>query len=247
MTVVPPPLVLRYSELEDEVLAIELLAQDFLTPEGSAVLRQFRGDVESAAASGSRADQVLRIPRERPISTIGSTTYSDLAPGGSIWAELSLKWEISPIGRNARDRCFAISGIASTVTRLLRQSNGEREEFAMWRMEIATMDGPGAHFHIQIRGEEDVNPFPHWAHIPRLPGILATPALCLEYALGEVFQRSWERHISSRGLAFSDKWRQLQTRRLVAYLDWQREAVVSAATSPLTALKVAKPDPRRFC
>jgi hypothetical protein len=70
--------------------------------------------------------------------------------------------------------------------------------------------------------------------------------LAIEFVLGELFQEEWRDHVGSVGgivrQSDIDHWRNLQEERLLAFLDWQRDSLLSAAFgTPLQTLKWGKP------
>ena len=59
---------------------------------------------------------------------------------------------------------------------------------------------------------------------------------CLEFVLGELFQRDWVKHVDRAGI-LSNLWRSIQQQHLSSYLNWQLQQVERTEGSPLMHLK----------
>jgi hypothetical protein len=177
------------------------------------------------------------IQESSPLCTRASRGY-ELGEGGRhpVFAEITSTWEIEPLGAHnpgARlHRKFALTGIASTRVRLFREDvDGNHEDLAMWRMEIADEASPGCYFHVQVLGDKDGAPFPRFLSIPRLPSFFATPPFVLEFVLGELFQDEWRKEAVKESNSLK-MWRPIQSKRLANLLGWQRDKLRGALGSP---------------
>lgn len=238
----PEALRLGFAQFQEELLLISRLADEFLSSDTRFRLHQAATSLEQIWSADSRNDGYhLGIAIDAPLRTIPSTTYG----GGAtpVWAELSFIWTLNPIGpiqkKVLQRRQFEVVGKASTRVRFAwSRAENAIEEVAMWRMEIATPDGPGAFFHAQVRGADDSLPFPAAVPVPRLPCMVPTPPLVLEFVLAELFQDQWIRGLEKRTTEAAT-WRRLQSPRYERMLNWQLGAL--GGVTPLVGLKQAKP------
>ena len=240
-----------FSEFDQEIEAISNIASEFIDKKSTYILPRLRGVLEDLRAADSSRTRLLEIPVSQPLKTRVSSGCYEVGGGGShnVYAEVDFIWEIQPLGNNNRGsrphRRFAVAGIASTRVRLMEDSNHGPLELAMWRVEIADQTSPGCCFHVQVLGQNDQHPFPKSLPIPRLPGLLVTPPLVIEYVLGELFQDEWVKQFSrsSPGL---NRWRPIQQQRLTKMLAWQSKVLNQASASPWVALKKTFPPDNLF-
>ena len=243
----------RFADMISEVTALEGMAKPFLEPTSVRVLPPLRiilGNLQDVRRSGGVR---WGISSSDPlITSVSQGAYQpDSAGAHAVFAEISFAWEIrriNPAGKKTeRAEFFELIGLASTKVRLFRrETNGEKGPLeAMWRMEIGDVHSPGCHFHVQVMGETDERPFPKSIDVPRLPGILATPAAAVEFVLAELFQDEWAEHAAATSPHLS-RWIPIQKRRLSAVLKWQSGVVQGSGGSPWTTLKRAKPDAKLF-
>ena len=251
----PKPLQFRCGDFRDQVVVLSELAGPLLDAASSDVLRDFRDHVEQVRIATGGV--TLEIPPHRPVRTVssdGDYERSGKAAQPNIHAELTCRWDVTPIGNKAKgqaDRLFEISGIASSVVALYVSSDGDsaQSKVASWRMEIGNPDSPGACFHTQIpdsAGDHADNgtlrPWPHWLPVPRLFSLPFTPMFALDYVLGELFQSRWRDRLQGRGAPVREsevqRWDAFQRVTLRQHLDWQ-VGVLDATTHP-TALQRMK-------
>lgn len=114
----------------------------------------------------------------------------------------------------------------------------------MWTFDLGDTASTGCFFHVQVLADathrQQCTYFPSTLDIPRLPGLLFTPADALDFALGELFQSGWPDHVIQAG-ADGGAWRALQLQRLEAVLAWQRQELANSIGSPWAHLKAQKP------
>jgi hypothetical protein len=240
-------LVFEFQECIDEVQSISRFASSFLEPHAVFLLDQFAIALKGVRSSPAGSHYRLQIPLDDPVRT--NTSYGEYEPDGNgehnVRAELSSVWEISPndpaATKTKPHRTFALSGLASTRVRIVQVLPGNKTiELARWRMEIGDDASPGTYFHVQVLGEDGDAVFPKSLPVPRFPGLLITPMAVLEFALAEIFQDGWPKHLVNE-TADLKRWRPIQQRRLLSSLEWQRNAIKAAIGSPWTMLKRLKP------
>jgi len=242
-----------FQEVIDEIDAVSHMARSFLSPEGvEIVLPQLKQSLENIRDYGLGNSGTWGIEENLPLLTVPSRgEYERDGRGGeSIVAEITSKWDIAPEGlrskKSRRSRTFSIAGTATTRIRLLSHPiQDKRLQLAMWRMEIGDDHSPGCHFHLQVLGQEEALPVPNTLPIPRLPGFPFSPLLAIEFVLGELFQDRWPQAAGVESHQ-SQRWRRIQRKRLLRYLEWQLRGLAESGGSPLTLLKALKPEPGLF-
>jgi hypothetical protein len=225
------------------------LADEFLAPGSESVLRGASNQLAGICKRGSHMAPVRwSIARENPLLTVASRgAYMPDDEGGlTVHGEITFVWELEPVREGGDSRPaqrVRLNGLASTSLRVLDGepwTSSDPKEYAFWRMEIADSNAPGAYFHVQVLGREDDTSFPKQLDIPRLPGVLNSPFACMEFVLGELFQKRWER-IAQRETGACRQWRGIQAERHRRHLEWAAKIVKTTSGSPWVAWKVAKP------
>ena len=246
----------KVADLVDEVIVMERLARKFLAAEAGEILPKVKEQFETLFHQTHKT--TIAVDAGWPIRTKPCNGGYERDEGGTrkdLFAELVFKWELCPLGtatgKGQRHRQVEIAGIASSVVRLKIIRDESDVTIASWRMEFGDSASPGAFFHAQIpdtmesAGSDqcppELNMWPPWLPIPRLPILPITPMLALEFTLGELFRDGWRTHLASGGHDVSH-WRSLQTKRLVNYFEWQKKnAQTSGPGSPLLGVIDAKP------
>jgi len=247
-------LLFSVSDLQKELTAFRELAANLLAPGAAGVLSTASSQLAGIAKSRSDAPPVRWCIRpDNPLLTMPSVgAYMPDDRGGlTVHGEITFVWELQPVrpGGDARPALHVrLNGLASTAVRLLIGEPGaasEPEELAVWRMEVADLAAPGTFFHVQVLGRETDSMFPKALDIPRLPGVLNSPFACMEFVLGELFQKSWEK-IAQKESAPGRQWRTIQGHRHSRHLEWAMRQVATTSGSPWVAWKVAKPQETLF-
>jgi hypothetical protein len=247
-------LLFAVSDLQNELNAFSELASELLFPGAQAVLSATAGQLTGIARSGSDSQPIRWcINKDNPLLTMPSQgAYMPDDQGGlTVHGEITFVWELQPVrplGDTRPARHVRLNGLASTAIRLLSGepwAGNEAKELAAWRMEVADLSAPGAFFHVQVLGREKDESFPKALDIPRLPGVLNSPFACMEFVLGELFQKRWER-IAQKDSAPCRQWRSIQAHRHHRHLRWAAEQVSTTSGSPWVAWKVAKPHEELF-
>jgi hypothetical protein len=249
-------LAFSFDDLLAEIDALERLADDFIEPVSKYALRRYREDLRSIRENPSdNTKSSWEISTTAPLQTkVSDGNYEAGTRHGALQVrgELSTIWEVRhPIRRGKKPRkpdSLLLVGKASTVMRILQLDPHTQvaTEIAMWRAEVGDHASPGCHFHIQVLGHADEPPFPRALSVPRLPSIAITPMDAFEFLLGELFQDKWCAQIATRDRFHFGRWREIQTKRLVRLLDWQKRTVEEGADSAWVNLKLSKPQPLLF-
>ncbi|MCY4618954.1 MAG: hypothetical protein OXD50_10485 [Chloroflexi bacterium] len=227
---------LSFKDLEQETKAFAANAAKFF--ESTHQLFAVAGALRQIARTPNRSPQVLQITREDPLRTIPTKGFRRRSGSRqTVQAEVSTTWDITPLEEVGPKRRFSVQNASTTATVFdLSREDSPRLVYE-WRMEIAAGDPPGCFFHAQL-GE----PLKQWLEVPRLPFIVATPAACAEFVLGELFQDEWPRHVDRKSNGGSGT----QRRYLLQWLEWQYKAVNASSGSPWLGLKAALPQPDSF-
>jgi hypothetical protein len=243
-------LIFAFQEVIDELDAFYYLAEEFIAPDARYVLPQFKSVLESYRDQPTEAEYHWQIRPEAPLrTTISGGEYEVGGSGGhNVYADVDAYWSIRripPKKKSMPARQFKLTGIASTRVRLWCESSGGKKEIAMWRMEVGDSASPGCHFHVQILGEVADFPFPKSLPVPRLPGIILSPAAVVEFVLAELFQDRWAEHVG-RDSPHLKRWAPIQADRLKRLLKWKLEVLDKNAGSPWTTIKRQKPNNMLF-
>lgn len=241
-----------FQDVLTEVDALDKIVGPFCQPRSRAVLPQLITELKSIRDNVADRSWTWGIRDSNPFYTdISRGAYKPDDQGAdNVFAEITSTWtirRIPPRRRSERADRFKLIGNASTRVRLHREvlAGNDRDELAMWRAEIGDAVSPGCHFHVQVLGDTEGAPFPSSLDVPRLPGLIVTPAAVVEYVVSELFQDTWLKHLGTQG-ADLNRWWPIQRRYLGAVLSWQLKVIKEASGSPWATLKKAKPDSRLF-
>jgi hypothetical protein len=231
-----PQLVFQTAELQREIEAIKEFASKYLAAESFERLDRLKYQLGPLTEAGGGN---WSVPIEEPIVTRPVHLHG-AGRGPQVWGEVSATWDFERVGRT---RSLRLAGIASTRVSIMRIVEGVPERVAMWRMEIGDEASPGCYFHTHVLGDVAHGPFPDWLIVPRLPGLVPTPASALEFLLSELLQEEWAR-LTSQSRGPLELWSAVQMRRLSGLVEWHRRVLEGRPGSvvPWTALKLAKPD-----
>ena len=239
-------LTFRFNEVLSEINSLREITHNYIRPDSLHVLPYMIDQLKIIQTSATGRPYDWATEPNSPLRSVTSTGQYD--PGrehGShkAFAELSWKWQIEPLGdhhrRAARDRLFALTGIASTRVRL-RDENIEEEEIAGWKMEIGDHASPGCHFHIQMNRKTDENWFPQSLPVPRFPSVVVTPMLAFEFVIAELFQDDWAKRAAEESYDLA-QWRSIQVQRLTRLLEWQSREINDGTGTPAVRYKTIKP------
>ena len=238
-------LIFPFKWLIDECEAIKAYATDFLDKTSIGALAEAKSALENIQIAKNTDLKRWQIPAARPLRTIWSDRESqpDSKSKHKVRAEFSFVWQIRKLdeGKWKNSKYFLLDGLASTVTTLVAENDGEKPVIARWTTEVGDAASPGTHFHFQVnRPDSEDLPFPKSLDIPRLPAPLMSPFLVIDLALGEIFQDRWKKHSLTENKD-SKWWRGIHQDRVLRFLDWQTKCVKNFAGSTWMALTLAKP------
>jgi hypothetical protein len=179
-----------FDELISELRAIADMAGDaFLYKGDESKLHDMARQLLSLRRTKRTHTWALSEPIRTRVSV--GEYQSDDEGAHSVYATLSWIWKITVLGS---DR-FALRGLSSTRVQILRHSPPQDPPLLTWVMDVADSASPGAHFHLQVK---DIPPGDESEFdVPRIPGILYTPAEQLDFVLGELFLEAWPKHQQS--------------------------------------------------
>jgi len=236
-------LIFPFKGLIDECEALKSYAGEFLDKKTISSLSEAKSTLENVQTS--RMTKAVRwgIREDQPLCTVWSDGESQPKSRSRhrIRAKFSFVWEIRRLdeGKWTNGKHFLLDGLASTVTTVVEEIDGEERCLAKWAVEVGDHASPGTHFHFQVKGSEEP-PFPKSLDIPRLPALLMSPFLAVDLALGELFQDRWSSYALTECKG-TNWWRGIHRERLLRFFKWQSECVDGCVGSPWMALKVAKP------
>ncbi|HVO55259.1 MAG TPA: hypothetical protein VMT37_12690 [Solirubrobacterales bacterium] len=224
----PKRLRFNFASLQKELEAIVDLAGPFLTAESVRRLQQSKYWLASLKSQpGKRV--TWSVPSDEPIRTRESEGEYEAKDGGKgpiVEGALSFVWDMETSPKSVTE--VELIGKASTMIRLCEKSGDTHRELSTWKMEIGigAAESPGCFFHVQM---------PSQLPVPRLPIFPPTPMVCMEFLLGELFQRDWQRRVDGDGQSMTI-WRGVQRDRLGRFFQWQQEQLKGGG-SPLMHLK----------
>jgi hypothetical protein len=137
-----------------------------------------------------------QIELSEPIKTVPSWGACEAdSKGKDLQWWMSFVWDL----KRGRTGIVELNGKASTALtiheierngRSCRLKHARSKWLQRWNIDIVTEEGaPGPAIHVQISSTANLP-------VPRLPSILFTPADCLDFLLGELFQEEWAEHLS---------------------------------------------------
>jgi hypothetical protein len=240
-------LLFQPGELLSELGALQTLAAGFLDRTSPYQLAELASEIRGLWARGGT--YTVEIPERRPLQTRSSTgEFEPLSKksGRRVHGVITGIWELEaadylinpdrPRKKARKMSLIGFTGIASTVIEVKDESSGDT--VARWKMELGDAYSPGCFFHTFASRDDS---FP----VPRHPNVFATPMAAIDFALGELFQGSWEKVLSGTTDA-PNRWRSIQARRFEALLNWQLDMVANTTSSPWCSLKSAKPEAELF-
>lgn len=239
-------LIFPFKALIDECQALKDYADDFLDKKTSYLLDEAKSTLENIQLAKHTNLVKWQIPVDRPLRTIWSEgeCQPDSKSRHKIRADFSFVWQIRRFDEGkwkAGNKHFLLDGLASSVTTLVAEVDGEERVLARWTTEVGDHASPGTHFHFQVnRPDSEEPPFPKSLDIPRLPAPMMSPFLVIDLALGELFQDRWKKHSLTEN-KHTKWWRGIHQDRVLRFLKWQAKCVQDFAGSPWMALKLAKP------
>ena len=232
-----------YLQLVEEIAALRNMAADLLVSDGA--LAALASDLARIGEKSAEDDRKLEL---QPLRTKPTRDYESGSRSGGpeVYAHMTGKWQVRPVGSKRPNRKIAFTGSASAVVELwpaewlCREKHEQSSRLAVWRIELGAHDSPGCYFHFHILGNRCNPPFPKCIPIPRLPSPFVTPMAAVEFVLGELFQDKWSR-TASEAHHHQQRWRGIQCQRWSSLLKWQHKTLARGRSSPWMNLKEAKP------
>lgn len=232
----------HYERFVEDVGSFTRLATPFLDERGRDALAAFETELKNLRNAAPQRTWRLRIPEERPVITgrsEGEYRDSEKRSKPAVIGTMSCVWEIrNPDKSRHPQRYFEVVGIASTSVCIRMADNDEL--VARWQFEMGDHQSPGCHFHAAVNQYKAGGIFPEWLKVPRLPAILFVPTDCLEFLLGEIFQRRWYQHVTKES-EIVNRWATSQSKRLSKLYKWQSEQIRRDGGTPWMTLKKARP------
>jgi hypothetical protein len=229
-----------FATLQREIESVSKLAHRYLTRDGVHRLTKAKQQLDLFKSKPAQM-VVWEVPESEPIRTKLSVAEYEQRGGGKgkgphIHGALSFKWQMTTSEKAVKD--MLLCGKASTIIRLCEGEGDEAPIISVWKMEIGVgaAESPGCFFHVQVPSVDgDTQPAVS-VPVPRLPIFPPTPMACLEFALGELFQMGWVKHVDRAGTPLS-VWRGIQQAHLSRHFTWQLEQITKTEGSPLMHLK----------
>jgi hypothetical protein len=228
------------ADLQRQLREIESIAKEFLGRGSEGKLSVAADQLEMIACNRFKTWD-WQIDSADPLLTAVSKGACERdGKGKHVVGCLSFVWTMQGAGKNLVE--LVDEGKASTVF-CVHEVDDDGTGLAIdceggfiqkWNIDVATSaDAPGPAFHAQVKNPENLP-------VPRLPTLLISPADCLDYLLGELFQDRWREHQTGhvRIRSFSKAQQQRFQMMLEEHLAWLNEV---GDCSAWTALKDRRP------
>lgn len=185
---------MRFSvaDLQRQLREIESIAKEFLGRGSEGKLSVAAAQLEMIAHDRHQS-WPWQIDSDDPLWTDLSKGHCEKdGKGSNLVGCLSFIWTLRGDGK----KCVELVDKASTVLSI-HEIDGDdadlpidREDGCIQKLNIdvvTSAGAPGPAFHAQVQNKANVP-------VPRLPSLLVSPADCLDYLLGELFQDRWRVH-----------------------------------------------------
>jgi hypothetical protein len=233
------------ANLRQEFIELEAIAKKFLG----------RGSEGKLSAAAAQLKMIARNPEQTrtwqidsadPLWTIVSEGECERdGKGKSLVGCLSFVWTVRGDGKKQVE--LVDDGKASTVISIHEvddsgadlPNNREDRCIQAWNLDVVTSQGaPGPAFHAQVQNTASIP-------VPRLPSLLVSPADCLDFLLGELFQDRWRQHqMQNVRIRSFSKYQQSRFQALLEeHLAWLNQVGDSSAW---TSLKDQRPNDTLF-
>jgi hypothetical protein len=241
------------ADLQLQFREIEMLAREFLA-RGSEAKLLLAADALEWIAQRKHETRDWQLDSENPLCTVLSKGECETdGKGKDLVGCLSFVWTLRGDGKKQVELVDKASTILS-----IHAVDGDDADFPTnhedrcvqkWSMDVVTSaDAPGPAFHVQVKSrtknQEQVEREGELP-VPRLLSLLISPADCLDFLLGELFQVRWRQHQSRHARIHSfSKSQQGRFRALLKQnLVWIED---TGHCSAWTSLKDQRPDDRLF-
>jgi len=188
----------RVSDLQRDLRFIENIAKRYLNRGSESKLSAAADNLDFVSRNTVR-DSCWQIDEGEALWTIPSLGKCEKdGRGKSLQGRLSFVWTMRGVKNGVVE--LVDSGKASTVLTIYevvldgdvcRLKDGEDQWLQKWSFDIVTdKKAPGPGIHAQVSNPKNLP-------IPRVPTMLFSPADCLDFLLGELFQCDWPKHQTS--------------------------------------------------
>lgn len=207
-----------YDDVVQELNYLSEVTADFLDPDSVANgLRLLIQQLNALRANRDGASLNWMLPLDRPIRTVNSRGRAEQ---GTEWplafGTMSMTWHLRnrmrvQVGRKS---CVAFEVSDQASIRLsihTMRANRDPISDGTWHFDIGADDNPGFYTHSQVVLQRPLE-------IPRLPSLIFTPMDALDFLLGELFPKTWPKHVSNRRQ--QSPFSKFQSERLRKALTW---------------------------
>ena len=178
------------AELRNELKYCDTIANKYLEPQSQGKLKRAADQLSLISSKSPENNFNWQIEKADSLQTKQSSeSVVTSGCGHSLQGRLCFKWTLRSVDR----RTVELVGIASTAISIHEVVNStvSDEPVFEWHTDVVTVENaPGPAFHSQVYNPAKLD-------VPRLPSILFSPADCLDFLLGELYQDEWVRHQSS--------------------------------------------------
>lgn len=180
------------ADLQRQFIEIESIASQFLGRGSEGKLSVAAAQLKMIAHNPHKSWK-WQIDSADPLWTVPSTGDCEKDGNGTnLLGCFSFVWDLRGDGKGQVE----LDDKASTLLSIheidgdgsdLPRNRGDRC-IQEWNIDVVTSAGaPGPAFHAKVESSANVP-------VPRLPSLLVSPADCLDYLLGELFQDRWREH-----------------------------------------------------
>lgn len=221
------------SKFQQELISCNKVAYRYIEPKSKYKLTSAIDQLRSMPVS-TKGAYSWKINKNTPLKIQCNKGNHEISGAGKkLQGRLSFKWRL----RKINTQTLELVGNASTIVAIHEIADSKVKDCHVlkWNVDVVTSsDAPGPAFHIQIDNRENVP-------VPRFPSLLFSPADCLDFLLGELFQDEWKMHQLDKHTE-TRRFAAAQNSRLYRLLDSQKnELNKPASSSAWIALKNWKP------
>ena len=243
----PPHLL--YEDVIEEFDAVIKAAAKLLAPNATQISTTALEELRQSRIHGQAIS--WQVSKNNPIKTMlcGGQYHPKNNGQYDLEGRLSFVWDLKPQKEGKKKttpaKFFSLTGNVSTRIEIWGKLRTEQQadlfELGSWRFEMGCDGHPGAFFH----GQFDWKGYPG-IDIPRLPSILLSPAECIDFLLGELFQTKWPETQQSNKDQLN-RWAKRHRTRIHNLLGTVSDVVKnSTGVSPWIALKQWHPSDASF-
>ena len=215
-------LMLNKAKLQQELNFCHTLASQYFERESKFKLKNAADQLDFISKSPISTYK-WQIDKANPLQIKCNDGHHEISGAGkNLQGRISFIWGL----RKINTQTLELVGNASTIVAIHECTDSEVKDdhILKWKVDVATKpDAPGPAFHIQIDNPENVP-------VPRFPSLLFSPADCLDFLLGELFQDEWKSHQLNKFID-TRRFAAAQRSRLCSLLDSQKSELNKPANS----------------